>query len=208
MYGEMTLKEFLDQLASGLPAPGGGSASALAGSLGAALAAMVARFTASRKDSMELEQQIEQNLQASLRLQRLLQEDVDRDTAAYNGVVAAYRMPRESEAERAARTGAIQESLQEATRLPLQVAQRSLEVLALACWALTEGNPNTWSDAVVAALMAQSGIEGALANVAINLKGIKDDTFKEEMTDRAKAIRREAALLREKIGDPLQGSFV
>jgi formiminotetrahydrofolate cyclodeaminase len=208
MYGEMTLKEFLDQLASGLPAPGGGSASALAGSLGAALAAMVAHFTAKRKGSMELEEQIEQNLQASLRLQRLLQEDVDRDTAAYNSVVAAYRMPRESEAERAARTRAIQESLQEATRLPLQVAQRSLEVLALACWALTEGNPNTWSDAVVAALMAQSGIEGALANVAINLKGIKDDTFKEEMIDRAKAIRREAALLREKIGDPLQGSFV
>lgn len=207
MYRELTLKEFLNRLASHSPAPGGGSVSALAGSLGAALAAMVARFTANRKGPVELEQQVEQNLEASLRLQRLLQEDVDRDTAAYNAVVAAYRMPRGSDVEKAARSQAIQEALQGATRMPLKVAQRSLEVLKLACWAVMEGNPNTWSDAVVAALMAQSGINGALANVAINLKGIRDASFKEEMTARAREIRREAQMIRERIGDPLRDSF-
>ncbi|HHW74406.1 MAG TPA: cyclodeaminase/cyclohydrolase family protein [Firmicutes bacterium] len=204
MFIEMTIKEFLNRLASDSPAPGGGSVSALAGSLGAALSAMVARFTAGRKGSEELEQQIEHNLQVSLRLQRLLQEDVSRDTAAYNAVVAAYRMPKESEADQAVRSRTIQEALQEATRLPLQVAQRSLEVFKLSLWALEKGNPNTWSDAMVAVSMAQSGIEGALSNVAINLDGIKDTAFIEEMRAQAGEIRREAQRLREKIGDPIQ----
>jgi formiminotetrahydrofolate cyclodeaminase len=208
MYIEMSLKEFLNELSSCSPAPGGGSVSALAGSLGAALAAMVAQFTAGRKDSSEeLEEQVKQNLQVSLRLQRLLQEDIDGDTAAYNKVVAAYRMPKEKEAEKAERSRAIQEALEGATRLPLQVAERSLVVFKLSLWALVKGNPNTWSDAVVAVLMAQSGIEGALANVAINLDGIKDEAFKKEMITRAEEIRHEARLLRERVGDPLQDRF-
>jgi len=204
MYTEMTLKEFMGHLASRSPAPGGGSVSALAGSLSAALTAMVARFSAGRKsNSKELEQQIEQNLQVSLRLQRILQEDVDQDTAAYNRVVDAYRMPKGTAVEKKVRSRAIQEALRGATQLPLQVAQRSLEVLEVSFWALAEGNPNTWSDAVVAVLMAQSGIEGALANVAINLDGIKDAVFKKEMTAQAGEIRRKAQHLREKMGDLL-----
>ena len=203
MFMEMTIKEFLNELASASPAPGGGSVSALAGSLGAALVSMVARFTAGRKSTPELEEQIGQNLQATLRLRQKLQEDVDRDTEAYNRVVAAFRMPKKTDEQRGARSRAIQEGLQEATRLPFQVAQRSLEVLRLSLWALEKGNPNTWSDAAVAALMAQNGIEGALANVAINLEGIKDNAFKEKMKARAAEIRREAQLLRERIGDPL-----
>ena len=207
MFMEMTIKEFLNELASDSPAPGGGSVSALAGSLGAALVSMVARLSTGRKATPDLEEQIEQNLQATLQLQRNLQADVDRDTEAYNRVVAAFRLPRKTDEEKEARTRAIQEGLQGATRMPLQVAQRSLEVLRLALWALEKGNPNTWSDAAVAALMAQSGIEGALANVAINLDGIKDDEFKEQMKAQAAEIRREAQLLREKIGDPLADSL-
>lgn len=203
MFMEMTMEEFLNELASDSPAPGGGSVSALAGGLGAALVAMVARLTAGRKDPADLEEKIEENLQVTLRLRQNLQEDVDRDTAAYNEVVEAYRMPKKTAAEKEARSRAIQEALKGATQLPLQVAQRSLEVLRLSLWALEKGNPNTWSDAAVAVLMAQSGIEGALANVAINLDGIKDNTFKEKMKAQAGEIRREAQLLREKIGDPL-----
>lgn len=203
MFMEMTMEEFLNELASDSPAPGGGSVSALAGGLGAALVAMVARLTAGRKDPADLEEKIEENLQVTLRLRQNLQEDVDRDTAAYNEVVEAYRMPKKTAAEKEVRSRAIQEALKGATQLPLQVAQRSLEVLRLSLWALEKGNPNTWSDAAVAALMAQSGIEGALANVAINLDGIKDNTFKEKMKAQAGEIRREAQLLREKIGDPL-----
>ncbi|NLA04242.1 MAG: cyclodeaminase/cyclohydrolase family protein [Firmicutes bacterium] len=203
MFMEMTMEEFLNELASDSPAPGGGSVSALAGGLGAALVAMVARLTAGRKGPADLEEKIEENLQVTLRLRQNLQEDVDRDTAAYNEVVEAYRMPKKTAAEKEARSRAIQEALKGATQLPLQVAQRSLEVLRLSLWALEKGNPNTWSDAAVAALMAQSGIEGALANVAINLDGIKDNTFKEKMKAQAGEIRREAQLLREKIGDPL-----
>ena len=207
MFMEMTIKEFLNELASDSPAPGGGSVSALAGSLGAALVSMVARLSTGRKGTPELEEQIEQNLQVTLQLQRDLQADVDRDTEAYNRVVAAFRLPKKTDEQKKARSRAIQEGLQGATRMPLQVAQRSLEVLRLAQWALEKGNPNTWSDAAVAALMAQSGIEGALANVAINLDGIKDDQFKEQMKAQAAEIRREAQLLRDKIGDPLAESL-
>lgn len=204
MYIEMTVKNFLNELASASPAPGGGSVSALAGSLGAALVAMVARFTANGSGAEDPEQQVQHNLHESIRLQQILQGDVDRDTAAYNRVVAAYRMPKQGEAQKKVRSRAIQEALQEATRQPLQVAQSSLEVLRLCSWAIAEGNPNTWSDAAVAALMAQNGIEGALANVAINLDGIKDAAFKEEMKARAGKIRSAAQLLQEGISELLQ----
>lgn len=199
MYMEMTVKELLEELGSASPAPGGGSVSALAGSLGAALVAMVAQLTAGRGGGEDGEQLVQHNLRKALQLKQALQEDVDGDTAAYNGVVAAYRMPKAGDAEKTARSRAIQEALQEATRFPLQVARRSLEVLQMLPWALTEGNPNAWSDAAVASLMARGGIEGALANVAINLGGIKDASFKEEMAVQAKEIRNVAKQLQEEI---------
>jgi len=202
----MTVQEFLDKLASASPAPGGGSVSALAGSIAASLAAMVARFTAGGSGGED--EVVQGNLAEAIRLQNLLQQDVEADTAAYNRVVAAYRLPRESAAQKEERSCAIQEALQEATRLPLQVAQRSLEVLRLCRWAVAEGNPNTWSDAYVAALMAQSGIEGALANVAINLGQIKEAAFKEEMKAQAAQIRREAKLLQEEISAQLRDRLV
>jgi len=206
LYIEMTVQEFLDKLASASPAPGGGSVSALAGSIAASLAAMVARFTAGGSGGED--EVVQGNLAEAIRLQNLLQQDVEADTAAYNRVVAAYRLPRESAAQKEERSCAIQEALQEATRLPLQVAQRSLEVLRLCRWAVAEGNPNTWSDAYVAALMAQSGIEGALANVAINLGQIKEAAFKEEMKAQAAQIRREAKLLQEEISAQLRDRLV
>lgn len=207
MYTEMTVKDFLQELASDSPAPGGGSVSALAGSLAASLAAMVARFTAGRGGAAELERQAQGNLEKSLGLQHALQEDIDGDTAAYNRVVEAYRMPREGPEQKAARSGAIQGALQGATRLPLQVAQRCLEVLQLCLWAVKEGNPNTWSDAVVAFMMAQGGIKGALANVAINLGGIRDAAFKEGIRLQAEEISGESERLRAELGDLLHRPF-
>ncbi len=203
MYREMAVEEFLKELASDSPAPGGGSVSALAGSLAASLVAMVARLTAGCGKAAELEQQIRCNMDQSLELQHALQRDIDGDTEAYNRVVEAYRMPREGPEQKALRSAAIQKALQGATRLPLQVAQNCLEVLRLCAWAITEGNPNTWSDAVVAFLMAQSGIRGALANVAINLGGIRDAAFKREMGDRADEIRSELEQLGVEVGDLL-----
>lgn len=200
MYTEMTVKEFLKELASDSPAPGGGSVSALAGSLAASLVAMVARFTAGHGKAVELEQRVRCNMDQSLGLQHALQKDIDGDTEAYNRVVKAYRMPREGPEQKALRSAEIQKALQGATRLPLQVAQNCLEVLRLCAWAITEGNPNTWSDAVVAFLMAQSGIRGALANVAINLDGIRDAVFKKEMRDRADEIRGELEQLGVEVG--------
>ncbi len=199
MYTEMTLSGFLDELASDSPAPGGGSVSALAGSLGASLVVMVAHFTAGRSASEEQERRTQDHLKEARRLRQLLQENVDGDTVAYNQVIKAYRMPKENGEEKTARSRAIQEALQEATRFPLQVARNALELLQLCPWAVAEGNPNTWSDAAVAALMAQSGIEGALANVYINLKGIKDEAFVEKMRVQALEIRVSARLLQDEI---------
>ena len=203
MYTEMTVKEFLEELASDSPAPGGGSVSALAGSMAASLVAMVARFTAGRGGSEDREEQVKSKLDQSIRLQHALQKDVDGDTAAYNRVVEAYRMPKERPEQKEARSRAIQKALREATQLPLQVAKSCLEVLLLCRWAVREGNPNTWSDAVTALVLAQSGIRGALANVAINLGGIKDAGFKEGMRVRAEEISVETERLLVEMGDLL-----
>lgn len=191
IFVDLSVKQFLEELASGRPAPGGGSVSALAGAMGAALVAMVARFTAGRSGDEAREQDNERILHESLRLLQLLQADLDRDCEAYRRVLKAYRLPVPDEVSKKERSRVIQEAL--------LAANRSLEVLQLCPGALEQGNPATWSDSAVAALLARSGIEGALANVSINLEGISDSAFREKMSEEAARIRAASRKLQERI---------
>jgi formiminotetrahydrofolate cyclodeaminase len=199
IFVDLSVKQFLEELASGRPAPGGGSVSALAGAMGAALVAMVARFTAGRSGDEAREQDNERILHESLRLLQLLQADLDRDCEAYRRVLKAYRLPVPDEVSKKERSRVIQEALQGAAQQPLLAANRSLEVLQLCPGALEQGNPATWSDSAVAALLARSGIEGALANVSINLEGISDSAFREKMSEEAARIRAASRKLQERI---------
>jgi formiminotetrahydrofolate cyclodeaminase len=206
MLMDMTVKEFLTELASNSPAPGGGSVSAMAGSLSAALVSMVANLTTDNNDSGQ-NQDVDAALKRAADLMAVLEEAVDADTEAFNKVMDAYRLPKQTEEEKKKRSQAIQQALQGAALHPMKVARQCLDVLRLCSWAAAEGNPNALSDAGVAALLAQSGIRGALYNVEINLSSIKDQQFKERLAGEKEEILKEAVKLQKDIEEHLNNSF-
>jgi len=176
-----SVAEFLDMLASANPTPGGGSASALAGALAAALIAMVCRLTLGRASFSAVAPQMQQVLSEAEVVRRRLVEAVDEDAGAYEAVMAAYKHPRTSDGEKVARAGAIQDALKGATQVPLQVATDCAQLLEMATFVSRNGNPNAASDADVAFLLARAGAGGAIRNVQINLPGIRDGRFTEQI---------------------------
>jgi formiminotetrahydrofolate cyclodeaminase len=172
-----SLDTFLSALASGEATPGGGSAAALAGALGAALAAMVARLTAGKKRFASVDAQMQGLIEEADALQIRLTSLMDADAEAYQKVMRAYRLPRDSEAAKIARQQAIQEALKGATQPPKDTMRACLDVLRLASTVAFHGNPNALSDAAVSALLAHAGQQGAALNVRINIASIRDDAF-------------------------------
>jgi len=175
--GDLTIDEFLAAVAAGTPAPGGGSVAALAGALGAVLAAMVAGLTVGRERYAAHEAELRSLLAEAGALRQELVGLMDADTAAYTAVMAAYKLPKDTVAQRAERTEAIQAALREAAEIPLAAATACAGVLRLTVQAAAHGNRNAASDAAVSALMAYAGLHGAVRNVRINLKSIDDEAF-------------------------------
>jgi formiminotetrahydrofolate cyclodeaminase len=160
---------FLDELASSSPAPGGGSVAALAGAMGAALSSMVCNLTKGKQGY--------ETLKKSERLREDLTELIDRDTEAFNEVMTALKMPKDTEELKAQRKIVIQTAFKHAAEVPLETARKSLQVLDVAYIVAQKGNTNSISDAAVSALMAQSAAQAAILNVRINLGSIKDNQF-------------------------------
>jgi methenyltetrahydrofolate cyclohydrolase len=171
---ELRLGEFLERLGSRAPTPGGGSASALAGASGAALLHMVVELTASRPDVVD-DETLAEFRGAAAAWRSELTRLVDVDAAAYDGVIAARRLPRTTEREIEARRVQVAGAVREATRVPLEIARRSFEVLALAERVARIGNRNAISDVGVAALLAAAAVRGAAMNVRINLPALPPD---------------------------------
>jgi formiminotetrahydrofolate cyclodeaminase len=182
MLTDLTIKAFLEKVASEEPVPGGGSIAALSASLAAALIQMVGGLTRGKKSIPALDEIMTEMIKTASQLHTRLLEDIDRDTEAYALVIKAYRMPKGSEEEKKARGQAIQEALKEAARVPLSVAEAGTGLLRLAEIAVIQGNPNAVTDAAVGTLMARSAVLGALFNVKINLASIKDQAFKDELS--------------------------
>jgi formiminotetrahydrofolate cyclodeaminase len=166
---ELPVRELLDRLASSDPTPGGGSAAALAGAAGAALVAMVCAMEKTRSGAPDERERLDaagrRTREAGERLRRL----VDEDSEAYDAVVAAYRLPRATDGEKAARKEAVARALAHATEVPRRTAQACLEVMAAASEAAACGNPNALSDARTGGALAWAGLRGAVENVRINL---------------------------------------
>jgi len=181
MLMHLTVEDFMNELASGSPAPGGGSVSALAGSLGAALVSMVANLTLGKDSFKDREAEMHDVLAKATELKERLGRMVDEDTAAFHKVMAAYRLPKGNEEEKARRSEAIQEALKQAALLPLEVARHCLAVMELSKSVVNMGNPNALSDAAVSLLMAYAGLQGAVYNVEINLASIREQAFKNEV---------------------------
>ena len=189
----MTIQEFLDDLASASPTPGGGSAAALVGAFGAALVAMVCRLTIGRKNYQNVSAEFEAILPRAEELRAELMELTKQDAQAYDRVMAAYQLPKETGAEKEARTAAIQDALKGASQVPLRVATVCAELLTLSEAASARGNKNAASDAGASALMVEAGLRAALLNVEINLGLIQDAEFVSKLRNAVEPLKQSTA---------------
>ncbi len=195
----MTVKDFVEELSTDSPAPGGGSVSALLGSLAAALASMVAALTHGKKGMEEKKSQMENVGIKAQELKDRLSTLVDADTEAFNELMAAMRLPKKTDEQKTARHTAVQEATKAATKIPLEIAKLCSEVLDLADVVAREGLAASVSDAGVAAEAALAGLRGARLNVLINLVDIEDENFKKNVTDEVNNMERSAAELKRKV---------
>ena len=177
MLKDMTLAQFGEVLGSNSPAPGGGSVAALSGMLGANLVCMVCRLTIGKKGYEAYEDEASAVLNRSDELARSLLQRIDLDTEAFNEVMAAFKLPKDTDSDKAARTRAIQHGYKSAIQSPQGIARDCLEVLRLTEKLLGRSNTNALSDLGVAGQQAFAGLVGALMNVKINLPSIKDREF-------------------------------
>lgn len=192
----LTVSEFIEEVASDKPAPGGGSVSALGGALGAALAVLVGKATVGKEKFSDVQEEMEKVVSKGTELHQTLNKLVDEDTDAFNQILKAYRMSKD---EPEVRSKAIQEALIRAAEVPLQVAKISFKVLDLIFTVADRGNKNAITDAGVAALFADSAVRGALFNVKINLMSIKDEKIKSQFNHDMKEILTKLDSKREAI---------
>lgn len=190
---DLAAHDLLDRLASTDPTPGGGSAAAWAGATGAALVAMVSGMEKTRTgdpaERARLDGVRARVGEAGQELRRL----VDEDAAAYDAVMAAYRLPKQTDEEKAARKASIGQALERATDVPLRTAVHCLTVLQAAVDAAADGNPNALSDALTGGALAWAGLRGALANVRINTR--EDDPARA----RGESLRAASTLLQQQL---------
>jgi formiminotetrahydrofolate cyclodeaminase len=173
--GELSVREFAWEIAGSDPAPGGGSAAALAGALGAALCAMVARLTLGKAKYGDVRQEMEAVRDSADALCSRLLELMDKDSEAYNNVLSAFRLPGEN---KAAREEAIQAAVKQAASVPFETLRAVAEVTGLVQTGIDKGNPNCLTDAGAAAQLLRAAAVGASYNVRINLQGIQDPSFR------------------------------
>ncbi|MCX7781614.1 MAG: cyclodeaminase/cyclohydrolase family protein [Negativicutes bacterium] len=177
MLTELTIKDFAVKLASEEPAPGGGSAAALSGLLAVSLMEMVINLTLGRAEYAAYEALLADKQEALKRLHLQMESLIERDAAAFNAVMAAFKLPKASEEEKKARTAAVQRAFREAAEVPLETARACLEALEIGQALLGKVNSHAVSDLVVGALAGHTGVVGALLNTAINLPSIKDEMY-------------------------------
>ncbi|MCF7921711.1 MAG: glutamate formimidoyltransferase [Candidatus Marinimicrobia bacterium] len=196
---DLGITAFVDELASDSPAPGGGSVSALASTMAAGLTNMVGVLTFGKKGYEETWEEIELLSNQAQALKDTLLFLVDEDTRSFNSVMAAMRMPRESDEEQSARLQALQQATIYSAEIPLKVMRHSLEVIKLAARMAEIGNQNSLSDAGVAVLQAQAGLEGAALNILINIPGIDDQDVVSKFKAEVSQLKSESATLADKV---------
>ncbi len=165
---------FLDELADGTPTPGGGSAAAYAAAMAASLVAMVARLTIGKKKYAAVEGRMQVIAAQADGLRSELSAAVERDAQAFEGVLTASRLPKATEAEKAARQVTLEHATLQAAAVPLDVARQAAQVIELAAEVAETGNPNAVSDALSAAALAHAGLKAAAANVRVNMAELQD----------------------------------
>lgn len=196
---------FLDELASNAPAPGGGSVAALSGALGAALVSMVCNLTVGKKGYEDVQDDIHDLLAQSEALRQELTNLLEDDVAAYTGYSKAAKMPRATEEEKAERAEAMLAALKVATDVPLRIAEAAVKVMDLCMPAGEKGNKWAVSDAGVAVLMAEASLRSAALNVLINLGSLKDEEFVADRRAKLESLLEGKGVMRDEIYDYVVG---
>ncbi len=199
IYRDEPLRIYLDDAASGKPAPGGGSVSACAGALGAGLVSMVCNLTIGKEKFAGVEAALTDVVARSEALRARLEELLQEDTTAYNAVLVGYRLPKDSSEQQAARTAHIQAALKVAANVPLEIARVALDVCRLAKTAADLGNPAAVTDAAIGAILGEGAAQGAALNVLINLGTIKDEAYVAACRAELEGLLAEAVGLRAEV---------
>ncbi|HIC95710.1 TPA: methenyltetrahydrofolate cyclohydrolase [Candidatus Bipolaricaulota bacterium] len=192
---EEPFARLLEELSSGRPTPGGGAAAALSGAVAAALVEMVAVLTLGKEGYEAVRGEMEQIQTEAEGLLSRLAELIEADATAFEGVMAAYRLPKGDPARRRE----IEEALKRACAVPLETAEQCLQVLELAEVVASRGNKSAASDAGSAGILAAAGLESALLNVRTNLKSIKDEGFRRGCERQAEELAASGRRLKERI---------
>lgn len=201
---EMTIPDFVEKLSGVDAVPGGGSVSALSGALAGALVQMVGLVTQGKKGYEEAQETAEVLIEQGSSLKEELLVAVERDAAAFQEVMDAFKLPKNDDEEKKARSAAIQTGYKHAAEVPLQVARDCLTAAELGLVALERGNENAASDSGVAVMTALTGLEGALLNVFINLSAIKDESFVKEVGEECEGMVLEARQIRTSLWNELR----
>ena len=199
MLASLKITEFIDQVGGDTAVPGGGSVAALSGALAAGLARMVANLTVGREKYAVVEPEMKAIVKEAAELQEQLTADIDRDSAAYTGVMDAFKMAKATDAEKTARARAIQEAMKHAAAVPLEVARHAFRVLELVELVVQRGNKNAVTDGAVGAMLARTAVLAALYNVKINLSTIRDKGFVKEMANAAADLEEKTAAKEKEI---------
>jgi glutamate formiminotransferase/formiminotetrahydrofolate cyclodeaminase len=206
-FERQAFRDFRASLASDAPTPGGGTASAAAGAMGASLLSMVLGLTLSKEKfaavADELRPIADEADRAGARLETLMNEDA----ASFDAMVAARKLPKETEEEKAARSEAMQAAALHAAEVPMETARCSATLLSRVPLVAEKGNPNAASDAGVAALLLAAAAEGALLNVGINLGSIKDPAAVQAMEKETAKISGDVERLRAQVIALVRKSF-
>jgi formiminotetrahydrofolate cyclodeaminase len=206
-FSTITLAEFVDAIASDAPTPGGGTASAVAGAMGAGLSAMVTALTLTRDKYASAHGAMRRIAQEAFSARTEFLALAREDSIAYELVVAARRLPKETETQKAVRNEAIALANRRATEIPMRTAKLAARMLALLPELVEKGNPNAASDAGAAALMLEAAAQGALLNVGINLNGNPEAAFVGEMRKATTEILADTQRLRDHVLAAVRKSF-
>ncbi len=191
---------FLDELASALPAPGGGSAAAYAGAMGAALVAMVSGLTIGRKKYAEVEAEMQAVRVMAEKLRAEMTQAVDDDAASFEAVIGAFKLPKETDVQQKSRTAAIQIATINAAHIPLHSAKRSVKIMELAIKCAEHGNLNAISDSMSGFAMSRASLTAAAYNVRINVNSLPDKSAGDDYLKELAELEEKADTLEKKIG--------
>ena len=201
---KMNLREFCNETLSDSPAPGGGSVAALMGALGASLGGMVANLSAGKRGWDDRLEYFSDRAVKAQQLKDELLSLVDEDTAAFNKVIDAFALPKESAEEKAARSAAIEQATKHAAEIPLKAMETAFKSYQLLSEMADKGNPASISDVGVGALATRACIEGAAMNVRINLAALKDEKFKSAFVEKVRKISADSAARFKEIDDVVE----